>query len=193
MRITKFLILMLIGILFTSCQQLAQAPPEQILITTTPAPTNIPVPTATVMPRIPVVIAVQNIRAGREIQSDMLATILYPADIVPAGAFDSIEFVVGKYARTDIYAEELVLSRKLVESNSEDLMGRDLLPVPIANRDIAAGEEFTRDMYHTAWIESFELDELGISESDLIPNGFVPNSATYDIQANTPILARDPQ
>lgn len=218
MRFTKFLLITLIGLLFAGCQA---TEPETIIITTTPLPTYTPLPTLmslptytplpTLMPlptytpeqssssgtnafeepEVAVVIAIQDIPAGTEIQSDRVVVVLYPASVVPRGSFDNIGAIIGTYARTDIYAQEIILARKLVESNDEEFLGRELIPVPIANRDIVAGEQFTDENYHIAWIESFELEEIGITALVEIPLLVGGGTAAVDIEANTPILADD--
>jgi Flp pilus assembly protein CpaB len=75
--------------------------------------------TQRVMAQVPVVIAIQDIPAGMEITPDRIGVISYPADVVPRGAFESIEEVVGYVARTDIYTEEVILARKVLESSNE--------------------------------------------------------------------------
>jgi Flp pilus assembly protein CpaB len=75
--------------------------------------------TASPIAMVPVVIAIQDIPVGTEITPDTVGVIMYPAELVPRGAFESIEAVVGYYAATNIYTEELILARKLLETAAE--------------------------------------------------------------------------
>lgn len=73
-------------------------------------------PVETAIPRLQVVMAVQNIPRGTVITPDRVTIVLYPVDVIPGDTFDEIEFVVGQIAATDIFTNELILSRKLVQS-----------------------------------------------------------------------------
>lgn len=73
-------------------------------------------PAETAIPRLQVVMAVQNIPRGTVITPDRVTVVLYPVDVIPGDTFDEIEFVVGQIAATDIFTNELILSRKLVQS-----------------------------------------------------------------------------
>lgn len=73
-------------------------------------------PAETAIPRLEVVIAIQNIPRGTVITPDRVTIVLYPVDAIPGDTFDEIEFVVGQIAATDIFTNELILSRKLVQS-----------------------------------------------------------------------------
>lgn len=82
--------------------------------------------TITEIPQIPVVIAVQNIPRGTVIDRDRVDVILFPASSAPDGAFADVNDVIGKIAATDIFVEELILARKLVEDlNSLGSVGSD--------------------------------------------------------------------
>lgn len=72
-------------------------------------------PTATDIPMVPVVIAVQDIPRGTVIGPDRVTVILIPAANAPSSALTTIESVVGFIASTDIYREEIILARKVVQ------------------------------------------------------------------------------
>ncbi|MGB7341850.1 MAG: Flp pilus assembly protein CpaB [Phototrophicaceae bacterium] len=74
------------------------------------------VPAEPTIQRIPVVMAVQNIPRGTVITPDRVQVVLYPIDAIPPDTFQEVDFVVNKIAATDIFINELLLSRKLVES-----------------------------------------------------------------------------
>ena len=86
-------------------------------------------PTATPIPRVEVVVALQDIRRGVRIQPNMVQVIRFPEEFVPISAFQSVEEVVGGIARTEIYREELILSSKVVP---------DLTGLAAAGSDAAA-------------------------------------------------------
>lgn len=82
------------------------------------------------IPQIEVVIAVQNIPRGVEITPAHVTVVVFPIEFVPMGAFSELEFVIGKIATTDIYREELILARKLVESlDSLGRVGSDITAI----------------------------------------------------------------
>lgn len=74
------------------------------------------VPAEPTIQRIPVVIAIQNIPRGTLVTPDRVEVILYPIDAIPGDTFQEVDFVVNKIAATDIFINELLLSRKLVDS-----------------------------------------------------------------------------
>jgi pilus assembly protein CpaB len=71
-------------------------------------------PTATPIPLLEVVVALQDIRRGVRIQPNMVQVISVPEEYVPLSAFEDTEEVIGQIARTEIYREEFVLSSKVV-------------------------------------------------------------------------------
>ncbi|MEM9953815.1 MAG: RcpC/CpaB family pilus assembly protein [Chloroflexota bacterium] len=73
------------------------------------------VPAEPTIQRIPVVIAVQNIPRGTLVTPDRVEVVLYPIDAIPGDTFQEVDFVVNKIAATDIFINELLLSRKLVD------------------------------------------------------------------------------
>ena len=75
-------------------------------------------PTFTPIPFTQVVVAVQNIPRGTIIEPDRVTTIRFPAESIPSGAFAEIDDVVGLIAATDIFSEELIIARKLVQGFS---------------------------------------------------------------------------
>jgi len=89
--------------------------PNQVNTPDTDSPRETAAPTATDIPMVPVVIAIQDIPRGTVIGPDRVEVINFPAANAPSGAFVSEEDVVGYIAATDIIAEEIILVRKLVE------------------------------------------------------------------------------
>ncbi|MEO1255663.1 MAG: SAF domain-containing protein, partial [Bacteroidota bacterium] len=83
-------------------------------------------PRATDIPTIPVVIAVQNIPRGTVISRDVVDVILFPGTSVPDGAYAEVNDVIGSIAVTDIFAEELILARKLASDYTEVSTGSNV-------------------------------------------------------------------
>jgi len=92
-----------------------ETPDPNAIATDEEQPRETQPPTATEIPMIPVVIAIQDIPRGTVIGPDRVDVIFFPAANAPSGAFVEIEDVVGYIAATDIYTEEIILVRKLVE------------------------------------------------------------------------------
>ena len=71
-------------------------------------------PTATPIPVTEVIIAVQDIQRGVEIQPNMVDVVAFPVDFLPQGTFSDLNAVVGRIARTDISREQLIQSRQII-------------------------------------------------------------------------------
>lgn len=69
----------------------------------------------TEIPLTEVVVALQNIPRGNRIDPSMVGVIPFPIESVALGAFDDIELVIGKIARTDIFREQHILSNMVVD------------------------------------------------------------------------------
>lgn len=107
----------------TSLAELAQA--MQAIAT--------PLPTPTPINFVDIVIAVQELQRGQVIPPDAVALRPFPEQSVPFNGIRSLEDVIGRIARTDIYREEPILSNMVVD-NLTDLarVGSDaaaVLPV----------------------------------------------------------------
>jgi Flp pilus assembly protein CpaB len=89
----------------TSGQQAVQQPQNQ----------STPLPTATPLEIVEIVIAVQDLPRGFRIPPNAVTLGPYPKDLAPFNAITSLEDVVGKIARTDIYREQPILSNLVVE------------------------------------------------------------------------------
>lgn len=92
-----------------------------------------PLPTPTPINFVDIVIAVQELQRGQVIPPDAVAVRPFPEQSVPFNGIRSLEDVIGRIARTDIYREEPILSNMVVD-NLTDLarVGSDaaaVLPV----------------------------------------------------------------
>ncbi|MCU0498113.1 MAG: Flp pilus assembly protein CpaB [Anaerolineae bacterium] len=77
-------------------------------------------PTATELPTIDIVVAVQPIGRGQIINPDLVAFYTWPEEYAPQNAITSLEDVVGKIARTDIYREQPI-TRLIITDTLSDL------------------------------------------------------------------------
>jgi Flp pilus assembly protein CpaB len=73
------------------------------------------IPTATPYEFVEVVIAVQEIPRGTIIQLNAVDTIPWPAAFQPVASYGTVDDVIGKAARTDIYREQPILQRMIVD------------------------------------------------------------------------------
>lgn len=75
-----------------------------------------PLPTATPITFVDIVIAVQELSRGSVIPPNAVALRQFPEQSVPFNAVTNLEDVVGRIARTDIYREQPILSNMIVDS-----------------------------------------------------------------------------
>src|SRR5687767_3137643 len=78
---------------------------------------NIPTPTAGMKTR-PVVIATTTLDVGAELRSDDLQVIQWPAGSVPAGAFSSMQELVGRGVVQPMTINEVILPGKLASKEA---------------------------------------------------------------------------
>jgi pilus assembly protein CpaB len=80
----------------------------------TAAPAETMPPTATPIPVTEVIIAIQDIPRGVEIQPNMVDVIAFPVEYLPQGTFSDLNAVIGRIARTDISREQFIQSRQII-------------------------------------------------------------------------------
>ncbi len=86
--------------------------PQQVV----QAPEETPLPTATPLTFIDIVIATQELSRGTVIPPNAVALRPFPEQSVPFNAITNLEDVIGRTARTDIYREEPILSSMVVDN-----------------------------------------------------------------------------
>jgi Flp pilus assembly protein CpaB len=104
-----------------------QQPPAQNQTTTgtaagptaTTRPGETPLPAATAIPTLNIVVAIQPIARGQVINGDMVTLREWPEEYAPFSALFDTEDVIGKIARTDIVREQPILSALVVENLNE--------------------------------------------------------------------------
>jgi Flp pilus assembly protein CpaB len=130
------------------------------------------VPTSTPIPMVLIVIAIQDIPAGTWIDPSMIAQVFFPLDSAPRGAYTALEYVVAKYAITDIYQEEIILARKITDNSEYSGYGATL-SVIVASQDLEAGivlaeEDIFRVFYDRNSIDVFEVNGYAYDADDLV-------------------------
>jgi pilus assembly protein CpaB len=66
----------------------------------------------------PVVVALQDVSEGRSIEPTSVAVAQWPAGTVPAGAFSSVDSVVGRVARIDVFKGEVIVPGRLAPNGT---------------------------------------------------------------------------
>lgn len=79
------------------------------------APDSTPLPTATPIIFVDLVVAVQELPRGIVIPPNAVALRPWPQDAAPFNGISNLEDVIGKRARTDIFREQPILSNMVVE------------------------------------------------------------------------------
>lgn len=79
-------------------------------------PNATPLPTATPMVFVDLVIAVQEISRGQVIPPNAVAVQPWPQQSMPFNAVSSVEDVIGRIARTDIFREQPILTNMIVDN-----------------------------------------------------------------------------
>ena len=86
-----------------------------------------------------VVVAAQDIMDRTVIQPAAVAIKTMPVDAIPAGAFTKVDDVVGKMVPSKIYAGEIILAPKLIDSKGQNALsftlekGKELVTFPASN------------------------------------------------------------
>lgn len=103
----------------------------------TAGPTSTPQPTAA--PLIDIVVAVQPLARGAIIPPNAVAIRQWPEGSVPIEAIGSLEDVIGRRARSDIYVEQPILTSMVIENLSQlSSTGSDLAAsIPVGQRAVA--------------------------------------------------------
>ena len=66
----------------------------------------------------PVVVALQDVSEGRSIEPTSVTLAQWPAGTVPAGAFSSVDSVVGRVARIDVFKGEVIVPGRLAPNGT---------------------------------------------------------------------------
>ncbi len=118
--IAAILIVIIALVIVVVLPQLNQPAPTAETDTTTQqqvaqAPQSTPLPTATPIIFVDLVIAVQELPRGIVIPPNAVAIRPWPQDAAPINAITNMDDVVGKRARTDIFREQPILSNMVVD------------------------------------------------------------------------------
>lgn len=125
------LLTLLIVLLLASACSVFLTPPTAV-------PTR-PIPTPTPVPMQNIVVATEDIRAGTLIEASMLTTDEIPQGYVRSTMMTSVDEVIGKYARTNIFRDQIIVDEQLGNSSP-------FVPVVMAIHDIPLGVTINEDM-----------------------------------------------
>lgn len=208
MTIQKIFYFLLVCISLVACQSLTGSQELPTLVTyptlspsdtpvpiatNTPEPalpTNTPEDISTAIPRIAVYFATRDIMPGEEVSADDLVQVFVPIDTVPSTIIQDVSEAIGKLARTSIYTNQM-MSLTMLTDDAERIRGTNLISIPFANRNIMAGETFTKDDFYYGWITYRNRNQIGIDEQELITSSFTEAIASRDIVAYHPIAQSD--
>ncbi len=152
-----------------------------------------PLPTATPLEIVEIVIAVQDLPRGFRIPPNAVTLGPYPKDLAPFNAITSLEDVVGKIARTDIYREQPILSNLVVEdltdiarvgSDAAAILPSNLVAVSIPVDRLTDVAYAIQDGDRVDIIMSMLFVDVDEIFQSLVPNSLTLFSITQDGQIN---------
>jgi len=109
------LVAVVVAVLLPQLTQPAPPPEQEVVVVEEPTP----IPTATPIEMVEIVIALQDLPRGFRIPPNAVTLSPYPRDVVPFNAITNLEDVIGRIARTDIFREQPILSNLVVEDLTE--------------------------------------------------------------------------
>jgi len=91
-------------------------------------------PTQANLDTVPVVVAADTISRGQVVEEDLVKLVDWPTDSVPEGAFRTVSDAVGKLARTEIYADDLLTAAKFLDTKAPSILS---MLIPTGRRAIS--------------------------------------------------------
>ena len=180
------------------------APTAQTDTTTEPqvaqSPQSTPLPTATPIIFVDLVIAVQELPRGIVIPPNAVAVRPWPQDAAPINAITNMEDVIGKRARTDIFREQPILSNMVVDdltgaahvgSDAAAVLPNGLRAVSIPVDRLTSIAYAPQDGDRVDLIISMLFVDVDEAFQSLVPNNITLFKITADgIQLLSPIQGR---
>lgn len=84
--------------------------------------------------KVSVVVAADTISRGQVVDETVVKMVAWPADSVPAGAFVSLENALGKLARSEIFADDVLTQAKFLDTKSPSILS---MLIPSGQRAIS--------------------------------------------------------
>lgn len=199
MTVQRIFYFLLIYISLVACQSLTGSQELPTLVSyPTLSPSDAPVPIATntpedistAIPRIAVYFATRDIMPREEISADDLVQVFVPIDAAPSAIIQDVSEAIGKLTRTSIYTNQM-MSLTMLTDDANRISDTYLISITFANRNIMAGETFTKDDFYYGWITYRNRNQIGIDEQELITSSFTEAIASRDIVAYHPIAQSD--
>jgi len=91
-------------------------------------------PTQAAADTVPVVVAADTISRGQVVEAELVKVVPWPTASVPEGAFRSLDEAVGKLARTEIYADDLLTTAKFLDTKAPSILS---MLIPTGRRAIS--------------------------------------------------------
>jgi len=88
-------------------------------------------PKSVIIARTPVVVALHDIAEGHSIELTSVMIARWPLGMVPDGAYQVVDSVIGRIARANIYKGEVIMPRRLAEAPRREEVTRQ--PPPLTN------------------------------------------------------------
>jgi Ca2+/Na+ antiporter len=122
----------------------------------TPALVATPLPTPTPLAVVDIIVAVQEIPRGMIIPPNAVQLRPWPIDAAPFNATANLDDVIGRYARTDIYREQPILSNMVVDDLNSLARVGNVQPGPVPLRGILnVGEAVTGEINDINWMDDW--------------------------------------
>jgi len=71
---------------------------------------------------VPIIVAADTISRGQVVEEGLVKMVDWPASSLPEGAFTTMEAAVGKLARTEIYADDVLTQAKFLDSKAPSVL-----------------------------------------------------------------------
>ena len=84
--------------------------------------------------KVSVVVAADTISRGQVVEEDSIKVVEWPADSVPEGAFVSLEHALGKLARAEIFADDVLTQAKFLDTKAPSVLS---MLIPSGRRAIS--------------------------------------------------------
>ena len=179
------LLTLLIVLLLASACSVFLSPPTAV-------PTR-PIPTPTPVPMQNIVVATEDIRAGNVIEASMLTTFEMPRQYTRFSMMTSIDEVIGKYARTNIFRDQIIVDEQIGNSSPFVPVVRAVHDIPlgvIINEDMVRVVDFPPEFLMQGTLGNIE-DVVGqFARSDIVRGQFILTRHIINSTDYTDYLAR---
>lgn len=160
-----------------------------------------PLPTATPLELVEIVVAVQDLPRGFRIPPNAVTLGPWPKDLVPFNAITNLEDVIGQIARTDIFREQPILSNLVVEdladtarvgSDAAAILPSNLVAIAVPMDRLTSVAYAVQDGDRVDVIVSMLFVDVDEELQSITPNEVTLISISEDEEGNQQIALTDP-